>query len=320
MSELDWLFNLPAAPLHKIENNFLKERGIDLFVIREELNHPELSGNKLHKLKYNLLKAKEERHSTLLTFGGAYSNHIYAIAASGKEFGFKTIGIIRGEEQLPLNPTLKFASESGMRLHYMSRSKYRQKHTAYIIDQLRSEFGNFYLIPEGGTNNLAVKGCAEIIDSVEIDFDIICTSCGTGGTLAGLIAGLNGNRYAIGFSVLKGGSFLIKDVKDLLTNSGYGHLNNWNINVDYHFGGYAKINSDLISFVNSFEKENNIMLEPIYTGKMMYGLYDLISQKRISEGVRIIALHTGGLQGLAGLMTKHSGLYSRLNAFKNKTI
>lgn len=315
MSELGWLFNFPATPLQKIENTFLKERGIDLFVKREDLNHSELSGNKLHKLKYNLFKAKEEGHNTLLTFGGAYSNHIYAAAAAGKEFGFKTIGIIRGEEHLPLNPTLKFASESGMRLHYMSRSKYRQKHTVYIIDQLRSEFGKFYLIPEGGTNNLAVKGCAEIIDSIKIDFDIICTSCGTGGTLAGLIAGLNGNRFALGFSVLKGASFLNKDVKDLLINSGYGHLNNWNINLEYHFGGYAKINSELITFVNSFEKGNGITLEPIYTGKMMYGLYDLISKKKINEGSRIIALHTGGLQALAGLKTKYSSLYSQLNTF-----
>lgn len=319
MSELGGLFDLHDTPLQKIESSFLKERGIDLFVKREELNHSGLSGNKLHKLKYNLYKAKEEGHNTLLTFGGAYSNHIYAATAAGKAFGFKTIGIIRGEEHLPLNPTLKFAVESGMRMHYMSRSQYRLKHTTYIIEQLKSEFGNFYLIPEGGTNNLAVKGCAEIIDSIKIDFDIICTACGTGGTLAGLIAGLNGNRYAMGFSVLKGASFLNNDVKNLLINSGYGQLNNWNINLDYHFGGYAKINSDLVSFVNSFEKENGIMIEPIYTGKMLFGLYDLISKNKINEGSKIIALHTGGLQGLAGLMTKYSGLYYRINTFEGKT-
>lgn len=307
MFDVQSIFELPSTPLQKIENSFLAKKGINLFIKREDLNHTEFSGNKLHKLKYNLLKAKEDSYNTLLTFGGAYSNHIHAVAAAGKYFGFKTIGIIRGEEHLPLNPTLKFASDSGMSLHYMNRSQYRLKHSVRVIKQLKTQFGKFYLIPEGGSNALAVKGCAEIVDSIQIDFDIICTPCGTGGTLAGLTAGLNGKSSVLGFAVLKGASFLVNDIKSLLISSGHGHLSNWNVNLDYHFGGYAKINFELVSFSSSFEAETGIRLEPVYTGKMMFGIYDLISRNLINEGSSIIALHTGGLQGLDGMKKKYAG-------------
>jgi len=301
LQDIQSLFRIPSTPLQKIEDEFLFRHKINLYVKREDLNDPELSGNKLHKLKYNLLKAREDNHETLLTFGGAYSNHIYAVAAAGKRFGFNTIGIIRGEERLPLNPTLKFAKNCGMKIVYMNRSTYRNKTTDQVITQLKEKFERFYLIPEGGTNELALKGCAEIINSLDIHFDTICTACGTGGTIAGLISGLKKGQKAIGFAVLKGAEFLNKDIKKLLGLYNMNCLNNWEIKMDYHFGGYAKFTPELINFMNKFESHANIKVEPVYTTKMFFGIYDMINNHHLPEGSTIIALHTGGLQGLEGL-------------------
>lgn len=263
-----------------------------------------MSGNKWHKMKYNLQEARKQGKNTLLTFGGAYSNHIYATAAAGKIFNLNTIGIIRGEEHLPLNPTLSFAKDNGMKLYYLDRTSYREKNSPEIINQLRKKFGDFYLLPEGGTNEFAVKGCGEIISKINIDFNFVCCPCGTGGTLAGLISGLQGHNFALGFAVLKGASFLKRDVSSLLKISGNSSLINWDINLDYHFGGYAKFNSALMDFISRFTLLTKIPIEPIYTGKMLFGIYDLISKDYFNEGSRIVALHTGGLQGLRGLSKK----------------
>lgn len=292
------------TPIEEINDSFLKERKISLYLKREDLNHPALSGNKWHKLKYNIQEAKKLKKNTLLTFGGAFSNHIYATAAAGKIFNFNTIGLIRGEEHLPLNPTLSFAKENGMELHYLDRTSYRRKDSVEIFEDLKNRFGDFYLIPEGGTNELAVKGCSEIIDKINLDFDYVCCACGTGGTLAGLIKGLSGNNNALGFAVLKGASFLRDNVECLLKNSDTAIYNNWEINLDYHFGGYAKFDSTLINFINNFYTITKIPIEPIYTGKMLYGIYDLISKGVLKRATRIIAIHTGGLQGLAGLQER----------------
>lgn len=290
------------TPLEKVNDPFLAERQISLFVKREDLNHPEMSGNKWHKLKYNLAEARNQGKDTILTFGGAYSNHIYAVAAAGRIFNFKTIGIIRGEEHLPLNPTLSFAKENGMIFHYLDRTAYRKKNSSEIINYLQNIYGDFYLVPEGGTNELAVKGCSDIVKSIDIPFDYICSPCGTGGTLAGLIYGLNGNQFVLGFAVLKGASFLIENVNNLLEDSGNNSFRNWEINLDYHFGGYAKINSELTDFTDKFTSLTKIPIEPIYTGKMLFGIYDLAANGYFSKGSRIIAIHTGGLQGLKGLL------------------
>ena len=260
-----------------------------------------MSGNKWHKLKYNLQEAKEQGNNTLLTFGGAYSNHIYAVAAAGKILNFQTIGIIRGEEHLPLNPTLSFARDNGMMLHYLERSYYRNKDSDEIINNLQNKFGDFYLLPEGGTNVLAVKGCREIIDKINVDFDYICCPCGTGGTLAGLISGLMGKKFALGFAVLKGASFLKRNVRELLQRTHGNDFHNWDINLEYHFGGYAKVDEQLLDFVSRFSNRTKIPVEPIYTGKMIYGIYDLINKGFFKEKDRLIVLHTGGLQGLKGL-------------------
>lgn len=289
------------TPLIKIDDSVLSDTGLILYIKREDLNHPQLSGNKLYKLKYNLEEAKNKNFDALLTFGGAFSNHIYAVAAAGKIFDFKTIGIIRGEEHQPLNSTLLFAKESGMEINYLERKSYRNKRSGEVINSLRQRFGRFYLIPEGGTNELAVKGCSEIPFKINIEYDYLCCACGTGGTLAGLIAGANRGKKILGFSVLKGGGFLKDDIHSLLEKYTNNTYNNWDINLDYHFGGYAKINKELVQFIDEFKKTQNIPLEPIYTGKMLYGIFDLAKKGFFKRGTIIIAIHTGGLQGLSGL-------------------
>ena len=276
----------------------------NIFIKREDLIHPEISGNKWRKLKYNLLEAGRLGKKTLLTFGGAFSNHIYAVAAAGEEYGFRTIGFIRGEEYHPLNTTLQFASNKGMKLHYLNRKTYKNRNNKNFQEELLKEFKDAYLVPEGGSNSFAVKGCAEIIGDINIDFDYICCACGTGGTLAGITVGLNGNKKALGFSVLKGGGFLKDDVKKLIQNYNGKTYDNWDINLDYPFGGYAKINYELISFINEFEKINNIKLDPVYTGKLMFGIYDLIKKGFFKKEEKIIAIHTGGLQGNEGMENK----------------
>lgn len=296
------------SPIQEIHDPFLSEKGITLLIKREDLLHSEVSGNKWRKLKYNLLAAKKEGHDTLLTFGGAYSNHIHATAAAASDMGFKSIGIIRGEERLPLNETLKFATRKGMRLEYMARDKYREKGAPENIEALERKFGEFYLVPEGGTNSLAIQGCEEIIKDIAVPFDYICCAAGTGGTVSGLIAGLDGHHHVLGFSALKG-SFLQKTVTQLLAEVKGKIYDNWQIMDDYHFGGYARINHSLIDFIRDFWKKHHILLDPIYTGKMMYGIYDLAQKGHFSPGSRILALHTGGIQGWSGIQTRFASKY-----------
>ncbi|MBD1398620.1 1-aminocyclopropane-1-carboxylate deaminase/D-cysteine desulfhydrase [Pontibacter sp. JH31] len=288
------------APLQQLHNPLWENQGIALWVKREDLLHPAISGNKWRKLKYNLEEARRQQKSTLLTFGGAYSNHIAAVAAAGQEFGFRTTGIIRGEKHLPLNPTLSFAASVGMALHYISREAYRQKSDLLYLTQLAEQFGNPYLIPEGGTNSLAVKGCTEIVADIPIDYDYICCACGTGGTIAGIIAGLEGNKQVLGFPALKGGEFLKEEITQLIDRYNGQHYDNWQLITDYHFGGYAKVKPELLEFMREFQQQHNMPLEPIYTGKMFYGLIDMIQKGYFPQGSRLVAIHTGGLQGNAG--------------------
>ena len=288
------------APLQKLHDPLLEVHEVSLWIKREDLLHPHISGNKWRKLKYNLQAAREQRKSTLLTFGGAYSNHIAATAAAGKEYGFKTVGIIRGEEHLPLNPTLSFAATCGMEMHYISREKYRHKSDAAFLEEIAVQFNNPYIIPEGGTNNLAVKGCTEIVHDIDINYDYISCAAGTGGTMAGIIAGLECKKLVLGFPALKGGEFLEKEIEELVYNYSGQEYSNWRLVTDYHFGGYAKVKPELVEFIKAFQEQHQIPLEPIYTGKMMYGLYDLIKKGYLEKGSTIVAVHTGGLQGNAG--------------------
>jgi 1-aminocyclopropane-1-carboxylate deaminase len=292
--------------LQKIEDTILTSSQIQLYVYRLDLLHPQMGGNKYFKLKYNLLEAQHQGFNTLLTFGGAYSNHIYATASAGKNFGFKTIGIIRGEEHLPLNETLDFAQQVGMQLHYIDRNTYRQKSETDFIQTLKEKFGDFYLLPEGGSNGLAVKGASEIMQDIAIHWDYVCTPCGTGGTLAGLIAGLQPTQKALGFSVLKAGHFLYEDVQKnlneyaILEQKEADFSKKWQIQLDYHFGGYAKNKPELQDFIHRFQTQHQIPLEWIYSGKMMFGIYDLIQKKYFPPHTIIIALHTGGLREWIG--------------------
>ena len=288
------------GPLQQLQHPLLQQHELTLWVKREDLLHPHISGNKWRKLKYNLHEAKAQGKETIVTFGGAYSNHIAATAAAGAEFGFKTIGIIRGEEHLPLNPTLQFATEQGMELHYISRELYRHKSEPTFLAELAEKYNHPYLVPEGGTNQLAVKGCTEIVDDITINFDVVCCASGTGGTIAGIIAGLAGEKQVLGFPALKGGGFLEEEIAQLVYNYSGVNYSNWQLITDYHFGGYAKVKPELIEFIREFQEQHNIPLEPVYTGKMFYGLFDLISKGYLAKGTRIVAVHTGGLQGNAG--------------------
>lgn len=270
---------------------------ISLYIKREDLLHPIISGNKFRKLKYNIQEAKKQSQKVLLTFGGAFSNHIVAVAGAGKEFGFETIGVIRGEElfdKIDENPSLLQAQQLGMKFVFISREQYRLKETSDFQELLRKDFGEFYLLPEGGTNELAIKGCEEILTTSDVAFTHICSSIGTGGTITGIINSSSNNQKIIGFSSLKG-DFLQKDIAK------FANKNNWFINSDYHFGGYGKVTDELIDFINSFYLEHHVPLDPIYTGKLMYGIINLIKNNYFPQNSKILAIHTGGLQGIAGM-------------------
>ncbi|WP_405384016.1 1-aminocyclopropane-1-carboxylate deaminase/D-cysteine desulfhydrase [Maribacter sp. LLG6340-A2] len=280
-----------------VELPLFAEKNIALVIKREDLLHPFISGNKFRKLKYNILAAQAEGKNTILTFGGAYSNHIAATAFAAKEKGLKAIGVIRGEElenSWQQNTTLQKAHEDGMQLKFISREAYRQKEEEHFIERLKNEFGDFFLVPEGGTNNLAIKGCEEIITQNDKEFNMICSSVGTGGTVSGLINASDPQQRIIGFSALKG-DFLKAEVRKMVKKE------NWEINNDFHFGGYAKVTAQLVRFINEFKEKTQIPLDPIYTGKMMFGLYHMIQHDTFVPGTKILAIHTGGLQGITGM-------------------
>ena len=292
---------IPNLPIITPENSPF---GVTVFVKRLDLVHPLVSGNKFFKLKYNLQHARKKGHDTLLTFGGAYSNHIYATSAATKSDNFKAIGIIRGEATTELNPTLSFAKKNGMLLSYMDRKQYRQKHTTEVINMLHKEFGDFYLIPEGGTNQLAIKGAMEILTEEDQEMDYICSSIGTGGTISGLIGSALSHQKVLGFSSLKG-RFIIQEVEQLLRKYHIRPSCGWEIFTNYHFGGYAKHHPDLIDFIKNFNKKFQIPLDPIYTGKLFYGAMDLLKNNYFPEGSKVLLIHSGGLQGVEGFNLRH---------------
>lgn len=298
---MQFLFQHPPSPMLLFRHPVLEAQDLTCFIKRDDLLYLEtfpgdqaFMGNKWRKLKYNLQAAKTRNCTTLLTFGGAFSNHTAATASAGKLFGFKTIGIIRGERVLPLNPTLEFATRCGMELHFWSREQYRHKNDPEVLNALQEQFPESYILPEGGTNALALQGCAELAEELlaQQELDYICLSCGTGGTLAGVIQGLAGRAFALGFSALKG-AFHRAEVQTLLGPMAY---KNWEVATEYHFGGYAKTPKDLLAFLKEMEAYQ-LPLEPIYTGKMMWGVLDRARQGYFPRGSRICVVHTGGLQG-----------------------
>lgn len=274
--------------------------GHKIVIKREDLIHPRVSGNKFRKLKYIFQEIKEKEVSALLTFGGAFSNHLAATAYAGKNNGVHTIGIVRGDEwerKIHESATLNYCVTQGMELHCISRDIYTQKEQAPIVSKLMNKMLGLRIIPEGGTEPLAVKGCLEILQSEDHDFDVICSSVGTGGTIAGLVNFSNYNQNLIGFNALNN-TEIVQTIEEL-TNK-----NNWFIENGYTFGGYAKIKPNLIYFMNDFYQKYKIPLDPIYTGKMVFGIFDLIKKNKWPWGKKILIIHTGGLQGLEGMNTQ----------------
>ncbi len=284
-------------PLQKITDPTISSSGVNLYVLRLDKTHPHISGNKWYKLKYNMEEVKRQKAEVVLTFGGAYSNHIAATAAAGKEYGIKTIGIIRGEElDENKNPTLRFAKECGMQLRFVSREEYRK----IKIDPANypiAQSPNYYIIPEGGTNAPAIKGCTKIASLIDIPFDYVCCACGTGGTLAGITISLKEKQQAIGFSVLKAPGYHKEEIIKWLAHFHIYTSANLHIEENYHFGGYGKHTPELLKFISDFEDQNGIPLDQVYTGKMMFGVYDLIRKNYFPKDSTVIAIHTGGLQG-----------------------
>jgi 1-aminocyclopropane-1-carboxylate deaminase len=271
--------------IQKIQSDLFSEKGIEVSVLRLDLIHPRISGNKWFKLKYNLEEAKKQGLDTILTFGGAFSNHIHATAIACQQFGFKSMGVIRGEKESETNSTLSEAKKYGMKLHFISREDYKRKTETDFISGLKSRFGVFYLIPEGGDNVLGEKGCEEILPK-ENDFDFVFCACGTGVTFKGIKKSLKYNQKLIGINVLKGEGKMTSENAEILT--------------EYHFGGYAKHTEEFLNFKNKFEKENNIPLDYVYTAKLFFAVNDLISRNKIPNNSKLLIIHSGGLQGNKG--------------------
>jgi 1-aminocyclopropane-1-carboxylate deaminase len=296
--------------LTKIDVPLLAQHQIELWMKRDDSLHPVISGNKWRKLKYLLDHALSLSVDTLVSMGGAHSNHLHALAYVGKVLGLKTIGLVRGEQPEPLTPALLDMTNWGMELKFICRSDYRLlrqyknwhpppdhlRHSHHPWRYLADSNERQYWLTEGSAQTLALKGVAELAAEIGIPYDTICLPCGTGTTLAGIIDAVPEQVSVLGFAALKNASFLTGDVEAMLLQA----HNNWKINLDYHFGGFAKINADLNAFNEDFEKTTAIPLEPVYTGKMMYGIYDLIKKNYFKPGERIIAVHTGGLQGKRG--------------------
>jgi 1-aminocyclopropane-1-carboxylate deaminase len=282
------------TPVTEVFHPLLARCEVRLLIRREDLNHPFISGNKWWKLKYNLQEAVRREQRTVLTYGGAFSNHIYATAAAARELHLRSIGIIRGEQTMPLNRTLQFATECGMELHYLPRAAYREMNSPSHARWLEQTFGEYYRIPEGGTNDYAVKGCEEfgnMIDEIKCDF--VCLPVGTGGTMAGMVKGISPTKKILGFAVLKNAGYLNQHIRNL---SGTAN-DNWTLLTQYAYGGYAKRHPVVSSFIKSFFEQANIPLDFVYTGKMMCALFDLIEKRYFKKGTTILAIHTGGLQG-----------------------
>ncbi len=290
------MISYTLTPIQQIEDAVFRRAGVRVLIKREDRNHPYISGNKWWKLKYNLERALSEKHTTLLTFGGAYSNHLYAVAAAASELGMKSIGVVRGEETLPLNATLSFAKRMGMELHYVSRDRYRDKTTEHFKKELRGDFGRFYLIPEGGTNAEAVRGCVEFGQTLvkEAEFDVLCLPVATGGTMAGLVQVLMPRQRVIGFSVLRNGDFLEQEVRRWLPTPSAA---SWRIETRFDFGGFARATPELIHFIEAQRENNNLVLDPVYTSKTLMGIRSLVESGEFTASTTILMLHTGGLHG-----------------------
>ena len=277
-----------------IENKFIKKKNISLSILRLDKIHPNISGNKYFKLYYFLQKALLLKKK-IITFGGAYSNHLAATAKACNISQIECIGIIRGERAKNISHTLSFCEEQGMKLQFINREEYKKKDTEYFKLELSENFGEHILIPEGGYSKDGVNGSGLIANFYNHhNFSHICTPVGTATTLAGLINVSLPSQKIIGFNILKNITDINYRLKFLLDHN---HTNNYYLIDDYHFGGYAKKTNELIAFMNRFYDEFSIPTDFVYTGKMMFGVLDMINKNYFSAGSNILCIHTGGLQG-----------------------
>ena len=284
---------------HQIFNSLYKDTNIKVFIKRLDLIESDIAGNKYFKLKHNIKEVISKGYKKIVTFGGAFSNHILASSIIAKNNNLLSVGIIRGEEHHPLNSTLKKAALNGMKLVYISRSEYKLKESKKFIENIYGLYGDCYIIPEGGTNDLAIKGTGDIITDDD-DYNYICCSVGTGGTIAGIINASNSNQRVLGFPAIKGFEKLNDNI-NLWTNK-----DNWTLIDKYSFGGYARFNNDLINFIKDFYLNHNIPLDMIYTAKMIYGVNDLIRNNKINSNSSVLLIHTGGLQGNIGMNDRYN--------------
>jgi len=304
-------FHIPS-PLQKVALKELEAKNIDLYIKRDDMIHPDVSGNKWRKLKFNIQQARFKGRNKIITFGGAHSNHIAATAKAAEIYGLESIGIIRGEDADFHNKTLSFARSCGMKLIAVSRSEYRNSDTWDYKESLKQKFGNFYLIPQGGANFYGVNGCIEIMSEIvdELDPDALFVPCGTATTLSGMILGNKNQKKIFGVSALKGGDFLMDDVRKNLM-SVYSDketvnysLRNVSLLTDYHFGGFAKVNRELIAFMRNFYEQTGIKLDPIYTSKTVFAMLEKVRAKHNKMPEKWVLIHTGGLQGIAAMEEK----------------
>ena len=288
--------NIPSVTT-KISSNFLHQKEVEVFIKRDDLIHPIISGNKWRKLKYNFQEAKEQGYNTLLSFGGSYSNHLHALSYAARKNGFNSIGMVRGNI-INYTSTLSFCHTQNMILEPLDILTYRHdKYSKSTKNKLSNKFGSFYMIPEGGNNLLGVKGCEEIIEEVPHFFDYICSSVGTGCTASGLIRSIKRQQNFIGFCPFKKVHEQRNNILKFCNSQIY---NNWTLIPDNHFGGFGKINSNLITFANQFNVQHNIELDLVYMSKLFYSLFDLIRQDFFSKKTKILVIHTGGNQGSDG--------------------
>ena len=286
------------SPVQLIEDRIFEELDLKVYIKRDDLIHPIISGNKWRKLKYLLKKANFLHKTHLVTFGGAYSNHLLATAAAGAKFGFKTTGIVRGEEVE--NDTLFLCRLHGMNLLFTDRESYKDKHA--LFEQLFGDDLSAIFVNEGGASEEGARGCSELVNELTETYDHLFCACGTGTTAAGIINGLQQNHLKTTFHavpVLKNGGFMRDEINKLLL-----HPTGYQLHTDYHFGGYAKVNEELISFIKIFVTKTGILIEPVYTGKMLYAIYHLASKNYFKPGSRILAIHSGGIWGLLGMKDK----------------
>lgn len=286
----------PPSPLVEAADERFAARGVRLLLKRDDLVHPELPGNKWRKLAPNLRAAVEGGHRAVVTFGGAYSNHLRATAAAGRLLGMDTVGIVRGEELAgrPLNASLTRCAADGMRLHFVSRSEYRRKAEPEVLARLldRAGAGAAYVVPEGGSNALAVTGCAELGRELRGAADVVAVACGTGGTLAGLAAGLGPGQRALGVPVLAGG-FLPAEIRSLQQAAFGGPAGDWSLAEEFHHGGYARVPAALDAFAADFESRHGLPVERIYVAKLLWALTELTASGAFPRGTTLAAVITG---------------------------